>query len=204
MAYQQGLLRHLGPVHEISKGWFTSTQSLYHRKALEDNKYFIEHEDPDLREIATQEREEIQQELDGLLNELPRLLLPQTESTSHLSALLELKIGVGGTESSLFLTDMLRMYTRYSATKNWVVTTISMNENDAGGAKEAIIEVKGRGSYDALRWESGVHRVQRVPATESGGRTHTSTVAAIVRPNHSFLGPIFYKYRSCLDRKSVV
>lgn len=130
--------------------------------------------------------------MDGLLNELPRLLLPQTESTSHLSALLELKIGVGGTESSLFLTDMLRMYTRYSATKNWVVTTISMNENDAGGAKEAIIEVKGRGSYDALRWESGVHRVQRVPATESGGRTHTSTVAAIVRPNHSFLGPIFY------------
>lgn len=93
---------------------------------------------------------------------------------------MELKSGVGGSESSLFLSDMLRMYQRLANNTNWKSSILAKNETEGGGIKDAIVEFKGEGAYDALRWESGVHRVQRVPATESSGRTHTSTVAIVV------------------------
>ena len=94
---------------------------------------------------------------------------------------MELKSGVGGSEASLFLADLLRMYLRLANGRRWKATVVSQNDSDGGGIKDAIIEIKGEGVYDALRWESGVHRVQRVPATEASGRVHTSTVAAVVR-----------------------
>jgi len=103
-----------------------------------------------------------------------------------LSALVELKAGVGGSESSLFVAELLRMYGRFSRLNDWEPTVLSNSESDGRGFKDAILEVKGIGAYDALRWESGVHRVQRVPATEASGRVHTSTVAAVV----SGLAPI--------------
>ena len=93
---------------------------------------------------------------------------------------MELKSGVGGSESSLFLSDLLRMYQRLAQSKNWKSSIVAENNSESGGIKDAIIEIKGETAYDTLRWESGVHRVQRVPATESSGRTHTSTVAVVV------------------------
>jgi peptide chain release factor 1 len=135
-----------------------------------------------MQKLAQEECSRLQSDLTHIVNiTFPDLLKPHS-TTSHLSALVELKSGVGGAESSLFLSDMLRMYQRYadSAPEGWRASLVSTNENEGGGLKEAILEVTGPGAYDALRWESGVHRVQRVPATEASGRTHTSTVAVIV------------------------
>lgn len=111
----------------------------------------------------------------------PALLVPPSP-TASLSALMELKSGVGGMEASLFLADMLRMYQRLANNSKWLVSVVSKNDGEVGGIKDAIVEFKGEGVYDALRWESGVHRVQRVPATDAHSRTHTSTVAIIVLP----------------------
>jgi len=93
---------------------------------------------------------------------------------------MELKSGVGGSEAGLFLTDLLRMYLRLANGRRWKATVVAQNDSDGGGTKDAIVEIKGEGAYDALCWESGVHRVQRVPATEASGRVHTSTAAIIV------------------------
>jgi len=95
---------------------------------------------------------------------------------------MELKSGVGGSESSLFLADMLRMYQRLANTIYDQTHIIAQNDLENGGIKDAILEIKGKGAYDSLRWESGVHRVQRVPMTEASGRVHTSTVAVVVLP----------------------
>lgn len=133
------------------------------------------------------------EEYTSLLNSLnhhidvvfPSLLVPKS-TTASLSALLELKSGVGGSEASLFLSDILRMYTRFAQCNDWSTKLLAKNELDSGGLKDAILEVAGEGAYDALRWESGVHRVQRVPATDASGRVHTSTVAVVVSlcPDH--------------------
>ena len=109
----------------------------------------------------------------------PTLLVPPSK-TAHLSAIIELRAGVGGSESALFVADLVRMYTRAAQSYGWNVTMLNSNPLESGGLKDAIMEVKGEGVYDALRWESGVHRVQRVPATEANGRMHTSTVGVMV------------------------
>ena len=96
---------------------------------------------------------------------------------------MELKAGVGGDEASLFVSDLLRMYGRVAETNRWNVEVIAKEETESGrGTKNAVLEVRGEGAYDALRWESGVHRVQRVPETERSGRVHTSTAAVVVSP----------------------
>jgi peptide chain release factor 1 len=110
----------------------------------------------------------------------PALLMPKS-TTAHLSAIIEFKSGIGGSESSLFLSELVRTYLRLSNSVGWKAEVISDTPTDGGGSKDAMIEVKGEGSYDALRWETGVHRVQRIPATEAGGRVHTSTVIILVR-----------------------
>jgi len=125
--------------------------------------------------------------LESLSMTFPSLLVP-ISPTIHLSALVELKSGVGGSEASLFLGDLLRVYLRYAQTMRWKAEIIGKSDSDGGGIKDAVVEVKGVGAYDGLKWESGVHRVQRVPATEAKGRVHTSTVAAIVSiPTIDFL-----------------
>ena len=93
---------------------------------------------------------------------------------------MEMKSGVGGSESSLLLGDLLRMYQRLANVNRWKAQVVAQNDNDGGGTKDAIIEIKGEGAYNALRWESGVHRVQREPATECSGRVHMSTVSIVV------------------------
>ena len=154
-----------------------------------------------MRTLASDEYEQLSATIATLLNStFPKLLIPPSP-TSNVSAMLELKAGAGGDEAALFAGDLLRMYQRYAQVwgeelssrthgdaegvlygrGGWTTNIMSQNELTIGkGVKEAIIEIKGAGSYDSLRWETGVHRVQRVPATESGGRLHTSAVAVAV------------------------
>ncbi|KAJ7595896.1 hypothetical protein C8J56DRAFT_923529 [Mycena floridula] len=172
-------MKYLKDSEALQHAWDEWTES---RQLLKETEALLE--DPEMRSLASEEYNSLSARLKELLEStFPSLLKPaSTTRTDHLSALLELKAGVGGGESSLFLTDMLRLYTRYAASVHWKTVTVSVSNTDAGGAKEAIVEFKGKGAYDALRWESGVHRVQRVPATEASGRIHTSTVAVIVLP----------------------
>lgn len=133
-----------------------------------------------MRALAAEEHDSLSKSLSEIVEStFPTLLIPSS-TTSHLSALMEFKSGVGGSESSLFLADLLRMYLRLANGRRWKATVVAQNDSDGGGIKDAIVEIKGEGVYDALRWESGVHRVQRVPATEASGRVHTSTVAIVV------------------------
>lgn len=169
-------LKESEPLQTAWDEWIRTSQLLYETNAL------LEDPDEAMRALAVEEHQSLNKALTGLIETtVPALLIPPS-TTSHLSAMLELKSGVGGSESSLFLADLLRMYLRLANVRRWQASVVSQNENEGGGIKDAIVEVKGEGAYEALRWESGVHRVQRVPATEASGRVHTSTVAVIVLP----------------------
>lgn len=133
-----------------------------------------------MRSLAADEFTMLQESLSmHLSTKFPSLLVPPSQTRSF-SALLELKAGVGGSEATLFLEDLLRVYVRHAHSQGWRADVIQSTEVIGGGMRDAIVEVKGEGAFDALRWETGVHRVQRVPATEASGRVHTSTVAIIV------------------------
>lgn len=135
-----------------------------------------------MRTLASDEYTNLSETLSKhITSTFPTLLVPPSPTRS-LSTLVELKAGVGGSEAALFLTDLLRVYVRYAGSCGWQSSIVQSSEVSSGGLREAIVEIKGEGAYDALRWESGVHRVQRVPATEASGRVHTSTVAIIVLP----------------------
>ncbi|KAF8632676.1 hypothetical protein AX17_004808 [Amanita inopinata Kibby_2008] len=152
------------------------------RQSLAETTSLLSDPDPTMRALAEDEYQNLSSTLSDIVtNTFPSLLIPPS-ATASLSALMELKSGVGGSESSLFLSDLLRMYMRLANDKRWKIIMVSKNDTDGGGVKDAVVEFKGEGAYDALRWESGVHRVQRVPATEAQGRVHTSTAAVIVLP----------------------
>ncbi|RDB26689.1 Peptide chain release factor 1 [Hypsizygus marmoreus] len=152
------------------------------RQLLNETDSLLSDSDEAMRALAVEEHDSLGKSLAELVETtIPSLLIPPS-TTSHLSAMLELKSGVGGSEASLFLSNLLRMYLRLSNVRRWKANVVSQNDSDGGGIKDAIVEVKGEGVFEALRWESGVHRVQRVPATEASGRVHTSTVAIIVLP----------------------
>ncbi|KAI9001163.1 release factor [Trametes punicea] len=169
-------IRELEPLQLAWAEWNRAKQSLEETLAL------LNDPDPTMRSMAEDEYASLTENMSQLVEEtFPALLVPPSE-TAHLSALIELRAGVGGSESALFVGDLVRMYTRAAQAMGWDVNMISSNVLDAGGIKDAIMEVKGKGAYDALRWESGVHRVQRVPATEANGRVHTSTVGVMVLP----------------------
>lgn len=139
-------------------------------------------EDPDetLRLLAVEDDQTFMETLKNLVEDVfPSLIIPSSK-TAHMSALMELKAGVGGSESNLFLGELMRMYLQYAQSAKWKTTMVSSLGTPEGGVKNAVVEFKGPGAYDSLRWESGVHRVQRVPATEASGRVHTSTVAVVV------------------------
>ena len=148
---------------------------------LDETQTMLRDPDASMRAMAEEEYTTLTEKLSAALETtFPKLLIPASEDTSKLSAYIELKAGVGGSEASLFVDDLMRMYIGLSQTMNWTTTTVSSNEIDGGGLRDALLEVRGENAYDSLRWETGVHRVQRVPATETKGRTHTSTVAVIV------------------------
>ena len=137
--------------------------------------------DRDMRDLADMELPEVQQRIETLEKDLLIALLPK-DAADERSAIVEIRAGTGGNEAALFAGDLFRMYERYASTKGWKVEVLSDSEGEAGGYKEIIAEISGRGVFSKLKFESGVHRVQRVPATESQGRIHTSAATVAVLP----------------------
>jgi len=141
-----------------------------------------------MRNLLSEERDALIASLsDSLSQTFPRLLIPPSP-TADMSAIMEFKAGAGGDEATLFLVELVRMYTKTAVSNGFspgLVSSIGTDgsKGSSGGLKDAVLEVKGSGAYDFLRWESGVHRVQRVPATETQGRVHTSTAALVVLPS---------------------
>lgn len=145
--------------------------------------------DPELRELAEAEIPRLQAELVRLEDELQRALLPKDPDDGR-DVFLEIRAGTGGDEAALFAGDLLRMYTRYAQQRGWSVEPVSANESELGGYREAIVRISGQQVYARLKFESGAHRVQRVPATEAQGRIHTSACTVAVLPQAEELDEI--------------
>ena len=137
--------------------------------------------DPEMRELCQQTYQEAKQAKEDLYGKLQILLLPK-DPNDEKNVIVEIRGGVGGEESALFAHSLFRMYSMYAAQKGWSIELMTYNETELGGIKEADFIINGRGAYSRLKYESGVHRVQRVPETESGGRVHTSTATVAVLP----------------------
>ena len=137
--------------------------------------------DSDMRELADEELKSLGARREALLQELKVLLIPK-DPNDEKNVILEIRAGAGGDEAALFAGDLFRMYTRYAERQGWKLDVMSSSETGGGGLKEAIVSIEGKGVYSRLKYESGVHRVQRVPATEASGRIHTSTATVAVLP----------------------
>ena len=153
------------------------------QKELEDSRGIVSdaNSDPELRELAEDEIKNLQQDSDKLREELRILLLP-TDPNDEKNVFLEIRAGAGGDEASLFAQDLFRMYTRFAENKGWRFEVMSSSYSPIGGLKEIIINIQGKRVFSRLKYESGVHRVQRVPQTETSGRIHTSTITVAVLP----------------------
>ena len=152
------------------------------KQELEDSKEIFEMEDDEeLREMAREEIKELEAGIEKSQEELKILLLPK-DPNDEKNVILEVRAGTGGDEAALFGGDLMRMYLRYAERRRWKTEIIDLNDTGIGGVKEAVIMIKGKGAYSRLKFESGVHRVQRVPETESQGRIHTSTITVAVLP----------------------
>jgi peptide chain release factor 1 len=137
--------------------------------------------DAEMRELAREEMKSLEVKRDALLQELKILLIPK-DPNDEKNVILEIRAGTGGDEAALFAGDLFRMYSRYAERQGWRIEVMSTSESGTGGLKEVIASIEGRGVYSRLKYESGVHRVQRVPATEASGRIHTSTATVAVLP----------------------
>lgn len=137
--------------------------------------------DAEMRELAKAEIEELEPEIERLEGELKVMLLP-SDPNDEKNVIVEIRAGAGGDEAGLFAADLYRMYTRYAEAQRWKVEEIDASPNEVGGYKEVSFMIKGKGVYSKMKYESGVHRVQRIPVTESGGRIHTSTATVAVLP----------------------
>ena len=158
------------------------TKAQEYRQALimqEEAQEILESDDEELRQIAASELEETHPLIVRLEKEIKALLVPKDPRDDR-NVIVEIRAGTGGDEAGLFAADLFRMYSRYAERLNWKVEVLSQNETGIGGFKEIIFMIKGKAAYSHLKYESGVHRVQRVPITESQGRIHTSTVTVVV------------------------
>lgn len=151
------------------------------RAELDQAESLLEDSDPELRELAEAEVARLREHLDNLEVQLRQLLFPR-DPRDQRDVIVEIRAGTGGEEAGLFAADLYRMYTRYAERRNWQTELLSAHPTDLDGFKEVIFEVRGRGAFSRLKFESGVHRVQRVPITESSGRIHTSTATVAVLP----------------------
>ena len=151
-------------------------------KSLEETKAMLSGGlDEEMTSLIKQEIANLESQLDRLLQELRLALLPKDASDDR-DIIMEIRAGAGGDEAGLFAADLFRMYSRYAQSKNWSIDIINVNESGIGSIKEIIFETKGKGAFSRLKYERGVHRVQRVPTTESSGRIHTSTATVAVLP----------------------
>ena len=165
------------PVVQAYQALTTAQDHLAQAKALLEGETL----DPDFKEMVQQEIGEKSQEVAQLENNLKILLLPKDVNDDK-SVIMELRGGAGGEEAALFAHSLMRMYTMYVQSRGWELEVLNLNETELGGVKEAIFAVNGAGAYNRLKFESGVHRVQRVPETETQGRIHTSTATVAVMP----------------------
>ncbi len=140
-----------------------------------------EEKDPELREMAEEELENLEARKEKLEREIKILLLPR-DPNDEKNVIMEIRAGTGGEEAALFGADLLKMYLRYAERMGWKTEFLNSNITDLGGVKEVVVSIQGKGAYSRLKFESGVHRVQRVPETESGGRIHTSAATVAVLP----------------------
>mgnify|MGYP006281098027 CR=1 FL=1 len=163
----------LKPVMATIADWRATQSELAEAEALLD--------DPEMADLAAEERAALAARLPELERAVLRALLPRDAADAR-SALMEIRPGTGGEEAALFAGDLLRMYARYAERRGWGFDVIEAQESDLGGIREAVVQVSGAGVFARLKYESGVHRVQRVPETESGGRIHTSAATVAVLP----------------------
>jgi peptide chain release factor 1 len=167
----------LNPVVEAIKAYRDADKEISELAALIDDSAT----DADMRKLADAERHELQERKDQLAQKIRVALLPKDAMDDH-NAILEIRAGTGGDEAALFAGDLFRMYERYAAKQGWKTEILSLSEGTKGGFKEIVAEVSGRGVFAKLKFESGVHRVQRVPDTEASGRIHTSAATVAVLP----------------------
>ena len=152
------------------------------KQNVEDSLMMLEEEsDEEMRELAKEELNESKNRIEELEKEMKILLLPK-DPNDEKNVIVEIRAGAGGDEAALFAAEIYRMYVHYAEGRRWKVEMISLNENGIGGFKECVFMISGQGAYSRLKYESGVHRVQRVPETESGGRIHTSTITVAIMP----------------------
>ena len=156
-----------------------------YKKAKQDRSDSLalleEESDEELKELAKEELSDAKKRVEQLEQELKILLLPKDPNDDK-NIILEIRAGAGGDEAALFASELYRMYVSYAESQRWKVELVSLNENGIGGFKEVVAMITGKGAYSRMKYESGVHRVQRVPETESGGRIHTSTATVAVMP----------------------
>ena len=152
------------------------------KQNIEDSLFILEEEsDEEMRELAKEELAESKANVEALENKLKILLLPK-DPNDEKNVIVEIRGGAGGDEAALFAAELYRMYCKYAEVQRWKIDLISVSENGIGGFKEVVFMVNGAGAYSKLKYESGTHRVQRIPVTESGGRIHTSTVTVAIMP----------------------
>ena len=151
-------------------------------EAVEDSLLMLEEEsDEEMRELAKEELADAKARIEELEQEMKILLLPK-DPNDEKNVIVEIRAGAGGDEAALFAAEIYRMLVHYAENRRWKTEMISLNENGIGGFKECVFMINGKGAYSRLKYESGVHRVQRVPETESGGRIHTSTITVAIMP----------------------
>lgn len=148
---------------------------------IEEHEDMLEDPDPEMRDLVRDELSRLQEEKSDIEEELKTLFIPKDPHDTK-DVILEIRAGTGGEEAGLFAADLFRMYSRYAETRQWTVEILGINETGIGGIKEVIAGIKGHGAFSRFKYESGVHRVQRVPATEASGRIHTSAVTVAVLP----------------------
>ena len=166
----------LAPIVEAYKEYKKAKQDVEDSLALLD-----EESDEEMREMAKEELNAAKKRIEELEQELKILLLPKDPNDDK-NVIVEIRAGAGGDEAALFASELYRMYVRFAERNRWKTELVSVSENGIGGFKEVVFMITGQGAYSRLKYESGVHRVQRVPETESGGRIHTSTVTVAVLP----------------------
>ena len=151
------------------------------KQTIEDSLEMLEENDEEIREMAKEELATAKKDLEEIEERIKILLLPKDENDDK-NVVMEIRAGAGGDEAALFAAELYRMYCRFAERNGWKTELVSLNEMGLGGMKEVVFMVNGQGAYSKLKYESGVHRVQRVPVTESGGRIHTSTATVAVMP----------------------
>ncbi|MDR3333426.1 MAG: peptide chain release factor 1 [Treponema sp.] len=173
------IMREYAQLSEITTAYGEMTA--FSRQFEDAKSIFQDEKDPEMRELAKEELHELEVRIKDAEDRLKFLLIPK-DPLDEKNIIMEIRAGTGGDEAALFAADLFRMYSRFAETKNWKFEIMSSNETELGGFKEIVFSVSGHNVYENLRYESGVHRVQRVPTTEASGRIHTSAVTVAVLP----------------------